>query len=101
MNGTQRNGGYSVSTNTWNENYWSDYNGTDNDKNGLGDTPYVINEKNADNRPLMAEASISGELPELIPEFPSWIILPLLIAATLFAIGIKKKHLLKGNIRNI
>jgi len=93
--------GYSVSTNTWNENYWSDYNGTDNDKNGLGDTPYVINEKNADNRPLMAEASISGELPELIPEFPSWIILPLLIAATLFAIGIKKKHLLKGNIRNI
>lgn len=34
-------------------NYWSNYNGTDNDQDGIGDTPYVKNENNTDNSPLM------------------------------------------------
>ena len=34
-------------------NYWSDYNGTDADGDSIGDTPYVITEKNEDNYPLM------------------------------------------------
>jgi parallel beta-helix repeat protein len=34
-------------------NYWSSYNGTDNNQDGIGDTPYIINEKNQDNYPLM------------------------------------------------
>jgi parallel beta-helix repeat protein len=34
-------------------NYWSDYNGTDSDGDGIGDTPYVIDEYNRDNYPLM------------------------------------------------
>ena len=34
-------------------NYWSNYNGIDNDGDGIGDTPYIITEDNQDNYPLM------------------------------------------------
>jgi len=34
-------------------NYWSDYNGTDANNDGIGDTPYVIDANNTDNYPLM------------------------------------------------
>jgi parallel beta-helix repeat protein len=61
--------GYSPSVNDWNGNYWSDYNGTDSNRDGEGDAPYVINERNADNHPLMSVASTSILLPEVT--FPS------------------------------
>lgn len=34
-------------------NYWSTYNGSDSDNNGIGDAPYVIDPNNVDRYPLM------------------------------------------------
>jgi parallel beta-helix repeat protein len=64
-------------------NYWSDYTGVDANHDGIGDTPYIINENNQDNHPLMQ--------PTVIPEFPAWIILPLLITATLLILIYKQR----------
>ncbi|WGM89871.1 MAG: NosD domain-containing protein [Candidatus Bathyarchaeum tardum] len=64
-------------------NFWSDYNGIDKDGDGIGDTPYIINEHNQDNYPLTE--------PVIIPEFPSGTILPLLIAATLVGVTVRNK----------
>jgi parallel beta-helix repeat protein len=48
---------YDNSVNTWDNgfegNYWSDYNGTDSDQDGIGDTAYVIDANNTDHHPLM------------------------------------------------
>jgi parallel beta-helix repeat protein len=50
---------HGVNNNAWDAgnliggNYWSDYNGTDNDSNGIGDTPYIIDSDNKDQYPLM------------------------------------------------
>ena len=67
-------------------NYWSDYNGSDVNGDGIGDTPYFLYENNTDNYPLMKPVTF-----EIIPEFPSWIILPLLVVTTLVVIIVRNK----------
>lgn len=75
------------SVNSWDNgvegNYWSNYNGTDNNDDGIGDTPYVIAESNQDNYPSMNQY--------IIPEFPSWTVLPMLVMITIAVIICRNK----------
>jgi parallel beta-helix repeat protein len=80
--------GYVPDSNFWNNgekgNYWSNYNGTDNDGDGIGDTPYIIDANNTDYYPLMEPVEVpEPEIPDTVPEFPYWT--PLLIM--LFAVS--------------
>jgi parallel beta-helix repeat protein len=67
-------------------NYWDNYTGIDGNGDGIGDTPYVISGYNIDRYPLME--------PVIISEFPSFLILPLFMIATLLtAIVYKRKRI--------
>jgi hypothetical protein len=78
-------------------NYWSDYqtrytNASEIGNTGIGDTPFYINDNNIDHYPLMEPK----EIPEVqsnyvIPEFPAWTVLPLLLTATIIATVYKKR----------
>jgi len=83
------------SVNVWDDgypsggNYWSDYDGTDANHDGIGDAPYIIDANNTDNYPLM--------VPYVISEFPSFMILPLFMLFTMLAVvfmqrKIPRKH---------
>jgi parallel beta-helix repeat protein len=58
------------SSNFWDNNkegnYWPDYNGVDANGDGIGDTPYIIDDNNSDHYPLISQWS--GALPK--EEFP-------------------------------
>ncbi len=62
--------------NLWDENskgnYWSAYNGIDEDGNGVGDTPYVINRAFSDNYPLMSPVNVNVPTVDL----SSWLTMP-------------------------
>jgi nitrous oxidase accessory protein len=64
-------------------NYWDDYNGTDSNRDGIGDTPYVINGANIDNYPLLAPYDIERDVTVLSPE-PS----PIILVATVLMVAV-------------
>ena len=78
------------SNNTINKNYWSDYNGIDQDEDGIGDSPYIIDDNNQDNYPLMTPISswklIFPPAPE--PEFPTTIVLTSVVILGIVGLGI-------------
>ena len=73
-------------------NYWSNYNGTDNNGDGIGDTPYIIDENNQDNYPFINSIDM-----ETIPEFPSWTILSVLLVGIVTVSVIYRINLKKHN----
>ena len=48
-------------------NYWSDYNGTDANKDGIGDTPYIVDILNQDRYPLMLSPASPPTINTQIP----------------------------------
>jgi parallel beta-helix repeat protein len=64
-------------------NYWDDYTGLDGDEDGIGDTPYVIDENNRDNYPLMKPIRISETEP-----FPILLVTVSVVIIASIAVGI-------------
>jgi len=81
------------SQNSWDNgvegNYWGDYeerypDALEMDESGIWDTPYFIDENNQDHYPI-------------IPEFPPFLILPLITIVTLLIVAVYK-HALSGSL---
>ena len=82
------------SNNTINKNYWSDYTGLDTNSDGVGDSPYIIDENNQDNYPLITPISTiePTPIPEAdrmgpLPDITEWVIL-LFITIIIVALAI-------------
>lgn len=95
--------GGSRSINTISHNYWSDYNGTDANGDGIGDTSYIIDENNKDQCPLIKPVAIP-ELPDGAGKngagdaepFPTWLIVAVsVVIVAVIAVGLLLVHFKK------
>ena len=76
------------SKNTINKNYWSDYNGIDQDEDRIGDSPYIIDDNNQDNYPLMTPISSIDTTPSPESEFPTTIVVTSVVILVICGLGI-------------
>jgi len=80
-------------------NYWDDYNGTDGNRDGIGDISYVIDGDNIDNYPLMFPFDIENDTVVLPPPepFPTILVAAALVIVAVVGVGLfvyfkKRKH---------
>ena len=83
-------------TNTWDDggegNYWSDYKGVDYTGDGIGDTPYVIDENDRDNHPLMSPWTPTWHPTPLWMQWWFWTIIAAGIAVAIGTVYLLKKR---------
>jgi parallel beta-helix repeat protein len=72
-------------------NYWDDYNGTDNNRDGIGDAPYIINGNNIDHYPLIAPYDIEKDTIVLpAPKsFPTALVIVSVITVAVISVGLR------------
>jgi hypothetical protein len=81
---------------TWDDgkegNFWSDYNGSDVNDDGIGDTPYVIDVQNTDRYPLMQSIATQPTATQISVEtIVAAVALPIVIVAAVIAYRRRKK----------
>ena len=88
-------------------NYWSNYNGTDANSDGIGDTPYIIDANNIDHYPMMKPVAVA-ELPngasnngtDKTEPFPTTLVIASVITVAVVGIGLlfyfKKRRVKSG-----
>jgi parallel beta-helix repeat protein len=81
---------------TWDDgsegNYWSDYNGTDDNNDGIGDAPYVVDSLNLDRYPLMQSPFTLPTVAQTIPVEVTILVLAITVIAIAAAVAVRKRR---------